>query len=160
MSEAIPTVGIVAPDFSLPDQEGNMHTLSSQKGKWVLIYFYPKDDTPGCTIQACAIRDDFPEFQKLDVTVFGISADPVKSHAKFVEKYHLPFTVLSDEEKKTLNDYGVWKKKSFMGRTYMGIDRTSFLIDPEGKVAKVYEKVKALGHAEMILSDLKAVKKG
>ena len=160
MPEMIPQVGISAPDFSLPDQEGNIHTLTSQRGKWVLIYFYPKDDTPGCTIQACAIRDDFPAFEKLEVTVFGISADPVKSHAKFVEKYRLPFTVLSDEEKKTLNDYGVWKKKNFMGRSYMGIERTSFLIDPEGKIAKVYEKVKALGHAEMILTDLRAMKKG
>jgi peroxiredoxin Q/BCP len=155
----IPAIGDNAPDFSLPDQEGRVHALSSQKGAWVLIYFYPKDDTPGCTTQACAIRDDFPSFQKLGVTVFGISADSVKSHGKFVEKYRLPFTVLSDEEKKTIGDYGVWQKKKFMGREYMGIARTSFLIDPKGKIAKVYENVKAADHADTVLSDLKTLQK-
>jgi len=151
----LPAIGDSAPDFSLPDQDGTVHTLSSQKGTWVLIYFYPKDDTPGCTAQACAIRDDFPLFQKLGTTVFGISADSVKSHGKFVEKYHLPFTVLSDEEKKTIGAYGVWQKKKFMGREYMGIARTSFLIDPKGKITKVYENVKAADHADMVLSELK-----
>ncbi len=158
MTMSTPLVGSTAPDFSLPDQDGNIHTLSDQKGQWVLIYFYPKDDTPGCTVQACAIRDDYPAFEKLGVQVFGISADSVKSHAKFVKKYELPFTVLSDEDKKVLSLYGVWQEKSFMGRTYMGIVRSSFLIDPKGKVAKVYEKVKAIGHADMVLKDLKALK--
>lgn len=160
MTMSTPLVGSPAPDFSLPDQDGNIHTLSDQKGQWVLIYFYPKDDTPGCTVQACAIRDDYPAFEKLGVQVFGISADSVKSHAKFVEKYELPFTVLSDEDKKVLSLYGVWQEKSFMGRTYMGIVRSSFLIDPKGKVAKVYEKVKAIGHADMVLKDLKTLKNG
>jgi thioredoxin-dependent peroxiredoxin len=155
----LPSVGSPAPDFALPDQEGKVRALSSEKGKWVLIYFYPKDDTPGCTMQACAIRDDYPEFEKLGITVFGISADSVKSHAKFSEKYDLPFTILADEEKKTLSDYGVWQSKTFMGRTYMGIVRTSFLIDPKGKIAKVYENVKARAHAEMVLRDLKELAK-
>ena len=153
-----PVVGTLAPDFSLPDQEGNIHTLSSYKGKWVLIYFYPKDDTPGCTVQACAIRDEYPAFEKLGVQVFGISADSVKRHEKFAEKYHLPFTLLSDEEKETLTEYGVWQEKKFMGRTYLGIIRTSFLIDPKGRVVKVYENVKALAHADMVLQDLKVLK--
>ncbi len=156
---AIPSVGVPAPEFSLPDQNGTLHTLSSQRGKWVLIYFYPKDHTPGCTVQACAIRDDFPLFKKLQTTVFGISADSVKSHGKFVDKYDLPFTVLSDEEKKTIGDYGVWQKKKFMGRVYMGIARTSFLIDPKGKIAKVYENVKAGDHADMVLADLRNLQK-
>jgi peroxiredoxin Q/BCP len=151
----MPAVGSFAPDFTLPDQEGSMHTLSAQKGHWVLVYFYPKDDTPGCTMQACAIRDDYPMFEKLNATVFGISADSIKSHGKFVEKYHLPFTVLSDEEKKTLTAYGVWQKKSFLGKSYMGILRTSFLVDPKGKIAKIYEKVKPADHADAVLRDLK-----
>lgn len=156
---SLPASGSLAPDFTLPDQEGNLHTLSSQKGRWVLIYFYPKDDTPGCTMQACAIRDEYPSFEKLDATVFGISADSVKSHGTFAKKYHLPFTVLSDEEKKVLTAYGVWQKKSFMGKSYMGILRTSFLIDPNGKVAKVYEKVKPTEHAHLVLQDLVELKK-
>ncbi len=155
----IPTIGDSAPEFALPDQEGNIHTLSSQKGKWVLIYFYPKDDTPGCTVQACAIRDDFPQFQKLETTVFGISADSVKSHGKFVDKYQLPFTILSDEEKTTIGEYGVWQQKKFMGRVYMGISRTSFLVNPKGKIAKVYKNVKAADHAEMVLADLHTLQK-
>ena len=157
---ALPKVGIQAPEFSLPDQEGKIHALNTYHGKWVLLYFYPKDDTPGCTKQACAIRDDFPAFKKSGLVVFGISADSVKSHGKFAEKYDLPFTLLSDEEKKTIHSYGVWAEKKFMGRTYMGILRTSFLIDPEGNIATVYEKVKPDVHAEMVLSDLSLFQKG
>jgi len=159
MENDLPEVGSSAPDFSLPDQEGKMHTPSEETGKWVLLYFYPKDDTPGCTMQACAIRDDYPSFENLGVKVFGISADSVKSHGKFVEKYHLPFTVLSDEEKITLTAYGVWQTKSFMGKSYMGILRTSFLIDPKGKIAKVYEKVKPTEHAGVVLQDLTELNK-
>jgi peroxiredoxin Q/BCP len=143
----------------MQDQEGKVHNLADYKGQWVLMYFYPKDDTPGCTKQACAIRDDFPAFKKLGLTVFGVSADSVKSHAKFVEKYELPFTLLADEDKKVVEQYGVWGKKKFMGREYMGIARTSFLINPEGVIAKVYENVKPDLHAEMVLSDLKELKK-
>ncbi len=145
-----------APLFSLPDQNGKIHTLSSYLGKWVLIYFYPKDDTPGCTTEACVLRDAFPAFEKLDAVILGISADTEKSHKKFEEKYSLPFTLLTDTEKSVINDYGVWAPKKFMGREFLGILRTSFLIDPEGKIVKVYEKVKPAKHAEEVLADLTA----
>lgn len=145
--------GDAAPDFTLPDQTGKAHTLSDYQGKWVLVYFYPKDDTPGCTKEACAIRDNFPDFEKLDIQVFGISVDSIASHVKFVQKYDLPFTLLADEEKDVVARYGMWGKKKFMGREYMGTSRASFLIDPEGKIAKVYEKVKPETHAEEVLRD-------
>ncbi|PIP60567.1 thioredoxin-dependent thiol peroxidase [Candidatus Uhrbacteria bacterium CG22_combo_CG10-13_8_21_14_all_47_17] len=151
------TIGDKALEFNLPDQKGKMHSLKDQKGKWTLLYFYPKDDTPGCTIEACTIRDNYPAFKKLGITVFGMSADPVKKHEKFSEKYDLPFTLLSDEEKETLEAYGVWGKKKFMGREYMGISRESFLIDPKGKIVKIYEKVKPAQHAEEVLGDLKTL---
>jgi thioredoxin-dependent peroxiredoxin len=148
----------IAPDFNLPDQDGKMHKLSSERGKWVLVYFYPKDDTTGCTKEACSIGELWPDFKKLKLQVFGISRDSVKSHKKFADKYKLPFTLLADEDKKVLNKYGVWAKKKFMGREYMGILRQSFLVDPKGKVAKVYEKVNPGTHAEEILEDLKKLK--
>lgn len=148
-------VGERAPDFTLPDESGTTHTLHDTTGKWVLLYFYPKDDTPGCTAQACAIRDEFPAFQKLDCVVFGISVDTPKSHTKFKEKYALPFTLLSDAEKEVVHTYGVWGEKKFMGRTHMGTTRTSFLVDPHGIIAKVYENVKPALHAEEVLTDLR-----
>lgn len=148
-------IGEKAPGFSLPDQNDKEHKLSDYHGKWVLIYFYPKDDTPGCTTEACAIRDNMPNFKKLDLKVLGISADPVSKHKKFIDKYNLNFTLLSDEDKKVIKEYGVWDKKKFMGREYMGIMRTSYLISPEGKIAKVYDKVKPAVHAEEIEEDLK-----
>jgi|SRR5581483_1661243 len=147
--------GKLAPDFSLPDQNGKSHKLSDYRGQWVLIYFYPKDDTPGCTKEACAIRGMFPDFKKLKVQVFGISTDSVKSHKKFEEKYDLPFTLLADEDKKVVEKYGVWSKKKFMGREYMGTFRTSFLVDPQGKIFKIYENVKPEVHAEEVLEDLR-----
>lgn len=147
--------GDKAPEFNLPDQNGAMHALKDERGKWVLLYFYPKDDTPGCTTEACSLRDSFPAFEKLGITVFGASADSVKSHGKFAEKYKLPFTLLADEEKTLVNDYGVWGKKKFMGREYLGVKRWSFLIDPNGKIAKIYEDVKPAQHVEMVLADLK-----
>ena len=150
-------VGQKAPEFNLPDQDGNMHSLKEQKGKWVLLYFYPKDDTPGCTVEACTIRDNYSAFKKAGIVVLGMSADSVKKHAKFAEKYKLPFTLLADEEKVAINAYGVWAKKKFMGREYMGILRNSFLIDPEGKIAKIYEGVKPADHAEEVLADAKAM---
>ena len=115
-----------APDFTLPDQDGKEHTLSSYQGKWVLVYFYPKDMTTGCTKEACAIRDTFPNFGKLNAHVFGISADSVLSHKKFADEYELPFPLLADTEKKVINAYGVWGEKNMIGRKYMGIFRTSF----------------------------------
>lgn len=147
--------GQTAPAFSLPDQDGNMHKLAGYKGKWVLLYFYPKDDTPGCTKEACGVRDVFPKFKKMNAVVFGVSADSSAKHKKFAEKYALPFILLSDENKDAINAYGVWAKKKFMGREYMGILRISFLIDPKGKIAKVYENVKPETHAEEVLKDVK-----
>ncbi len=148
-----------AKNFSLPDQEGIMHSLDEYAGKWVVLYFYPKDDTPGCTVEACQFRDNFPRFKRSQTVVLGVSVDSVKKHTKFVTKYDLPFTLLSDEEKKVVNLYGVWAKKKFMGREYMGILRTSFLIDPSGMIVKVYEDVKPDGHAEEILRDIREMNK-
>ncbi len=147
-----------APEIKLSDQDGKVRKLSDYKGKWVLVYFYPKDDTPGCTKEACAIRDDFDNFDKLKLKVFGISADSVKSHKKFADKYKIPFTLLADEEKKTIKEYGVWGEKKFLGKKYVGILRSSFLIDPKGKIAKVYENVKPPVHAAEVIADLKALK--
>ena len=148
------SIGAKAPNFTLPDQNGNSHSLSDYQGQWVLLYFYPKDDTPGCTKEACGIRDEFPKFKKMKAVVFGISADSAARHKKFAEKYDLPFALLADESKKVIQQYGVWTKKKFMGMEYMGIARSSFLIDPEGKIAKVYESVKPDVHAEEVLKDL------
>jgi len=152
-------IGSLAPNFSLKDQNEKTHTLKDYRGKWVLLYFYPKDNTPGCTKQACAIRDEYPAFKKLNCVVFGISTDNETSHKKFEEKFTLPFTLLADTEKKMVNAYGVWAPKKLAGREYFGILRTSFLINPEGKIAKVYEKVKPELHAEEVLSDLKTLSK-
>jgi len=152
-------VGDTAPDFNLPSQDDKLHTLKDAKGKWLLLYFYPRDNTPGCTVEACTIRDHFPAFGKLSALVFGISADSTTSHKKFADKQKLPFTLLSDPDKTMLKAYGVWGKKKFMGREYMGISRMSFLIDPKGKIVKIYEKVKPLKHAEEVLADLKALQK-
>ncbi len=158
MTNTFPKVGSLAPDFSLPDQEGKMHSLKDAKGKWTLLYFYPKDDTPGCTKEACSLGELYPDFQKLDALVFGVSTDAVKSHAKFAKKYDLPFTLLADENKELVNAYGVWAQKKFMGREYMGTLRTSFLIDPAGKIAKVYEGVKPEVHAQDVLEDISRFK--
>lgn len=152
-------IGDVAPAFSLKDQHDVTHALADERGKWVLLYFYPKDDTPGCTKEACALRDNFPKFKKLGITVFGVSVDSVKSHGKFADKYELPFTLLADEEKEVVNAYGVWSKKKFMGREYMGTMRWSFLINPDGKIAKIYENVKPELHADEILADLQELMK-
>ncbi len=153
------SIGDTAPDFTLNDQDGNTHSLTAENGKWVLLYFYPKDDTPGCTRQACDIRDNFPSFTKMNCTVFGISVDAEKSHKKFEEKYALPFTLLSDNEKVVVNAYGVWKPKKFMGREFLGTLRTSFLINPEGIIVKIYEDVKPALHAEQVLTDLSMLQK-
>lgn len=151
-------IGEKAPAINLPDQDGRSHTLDEVKGNWLLLYFYPKDDTPGCTKEACGLRDNLPKFQKLSCTVWGVSADSVKKHKKFAEKYGLPFTLLADEEKKVIEAYGVWAKKKFMGREYMGVLRTSFLISPEGKIAVMYENVKPEEHPAEVLADLKKLR--
>ena len=151
--------GTEAPDFSLPDQNGRIHTLHDLRGNWVLIYFYPKDNTPGCTKEACALRDAFPELQTHGCVVFGVSTDSEKSHKKFEEKFKLPFTLLADTDKTLVKAYGVWAPKKFMGREYLGTLRTSFLINPDGMIVKVYEKVKPELHAHEVLFDLTQFKK-
>lgn len=144
--------GTLAPDFTLPTDTGAELTLSSLKGQWVVLYAYPKDDTSGCTTQACEFRDLFPRFTKSKAVILGISPDPVKSHVKFKTKYELPFTLLADTEKSVLQAYDVWKEKSMYGRKYMGVERTTFVIDPKGKIVKVFEKVKPAGHAEEVMA--------
>ena len=148
-----------APGFALPDQTGTEHSLEQYLGKWVVLYFYPKDDTPGCTAEACSFRDHFAAFKRAGVVVFGVSVDPVKKHGKFVAKYDLPFTLLSDEEKQVVKLYGVWGKKKFMGREYLGTSRVTYVIDPTGMIVRVYDKVKPAEHAEEVLADIKAMKK-
>ena len=147
-------VGQTAPDFTLSDQVGTSHHLAAYRGRWVLVYFYPKDDTPGCTKEACGIRDRFKEFQKIKAVVLGISADSVESHKKFSDKFQLPFPLLADTQRQVVQAYGVWGEKQFMGKTYLGISRMSFLVDPKGMVAKIYPKVKPEEHTEDILNDL------
>lgn len=149
--------GDSAPDIALPDQDGNPRSLAEQRGKWVLVYFYPRDDTPGCTIEACGLRDASDAYSRAGITVFGISADPSKSHRKFADKFQLPFALLADEQKTVIRAFGAWGKKKFMGRVFDGILRQSFLIDPKGKIAKVYPKVKPEGHAEEVLADVAAL---
>ncbi len=149
-----PRIGQMAPDLTLSDQFGQEHRLSENLGQWTLLYFYPKDNTPGCTAEACGIRDAFPDFRKLKIAVFGVSADTVASHKKMAEKHSLPFTLLADTDKTAAKAYGVWGKKKFMGREFMGIKRMSFLIGPGGHIRKIYDEVKPAAHAREVLEDL------
>ncbi len=151
-------IGDKAPDFVLKDQNGKERSLSEFKGRKVLLYFYPRDFTPGCTKEACGIRDNFEGFEKLDVVVLGVSTDSVESHKKFAQKHNLPFILLSDEKAEVTKKYGVWKKKKMTGKEFFGIARTSFLIDEEGKIIKIYEKVKPDVHAREVLEDLEKLK--
>jgi len=151
--------GQKAPEFSLPDQAGETHTLSQYSGKWVLVYFYPKDMTPGCTIEACEIRDNFSAFKKANVVVLGISADSQKLHEKFARTFSLPFPLLSDPKKEAISAYGAVAKKSMFGKTFLGIVRSSVLIAPDGTVAKMYPKVSPKGHAQQVLQDISALTK-
>ncbi len=144
-----------SPDFSLPDQDGNIQSLADYRGKWVVLYFYPKDDTPGCTKEACNFRDSFHELQKLGVIILGASKDSVSSHKKFADKYHLNFPLLSDASLEMIKTYGAWGEKKFLGKTYDGIFRMTYLINPEGRIAKIYEKVNPLTHSQEIIEDLK-----
>lgn len=141
-----------APDFSLADQDGNAHTLAEHKGKWIVLYFYPKDDTPGCTVEACSLRDSRDDIVALGAEVIGVSADTAASHEKFKAKHILNFTLLSDPEMNMINAYGAWGKKMF-GKE--GILRRTFIINPEGVVVKVYGRVTPLGHGEQIVEELK-----
>ena len=148
--------GQPAPDFTLADQDGKEVTLSSLKGSPVVLYFYPKDDTSGCTKEACAFRDGFADYEKAGAKILGVSPDPVKSHAKFVAKYELPFTLLADVDKAVCQAYGVWKEKSMYGKTYMGVERTTFVIDAKGIVRRIFPKVKVPGHSDAVLEAVKA----
>ncbi len=146
--------GTPAPDFNLMDESGVERKLSDYRGKPVVLYFYPKDDTPGCTKEACNFRDDYSAYDKAGVTILGISPDSVKSHAKFKTKYHLPFTLLADEGHKITEAYGVWGLKKYVGKSYYGVLRTTFLIDGSGKILRVFEKVKPDTHSQEILAAL------
>lgn len=147
--------GMKAPDFTLPDSQGNDVTLSSFRGKNVILYFYPKDNTKGCTLEAVNFRDNYEEIKEKDTIILGVSKDSIKSHVSFINKYKLPFILLSDEEGKVCGLYGVWKAKKMYGREYMGIERTTFLIDKEGNIVKIFPKVKVQGHVDEIMDQLK-----
>ena len=140
-----------APDFTAADQDGKVHSLKDYKGQKVVLYFYPKDNTETCTKEACNLRDNYAELKKKGIVILGVSADNEKSHKKFEKKYSLPFTLLADPDKKIINDYGVWAEKFFMGRYYMGILRTTFLINEKGKIDHIIDKVESKNHAEQII---------
>ena len=147
-------VGDVAPDFTLSDGAGNTVRMSDLRGKKVVLYFYPKDLTPGCTQEACDFRDRYAALQETGAVLLGVSPDSVKSHARFAEKHALPFPLLADEDHAVAAAYGVWKEKSMYGRTFLGIERTTFLIDAEGKIARIWPKVKVAGHGDSVLAAL------
>ena len=155
---ALPSPGDSATIFSLPDQHNEMHSLRDYLGKWVVLYFYPKDMTPGCTTEACSFRDSSTAFNDLDVVILGVSRDSVDLHAKFADKYSLPFTLLSDASGTVCSAYGVLSKKSYNGKTYMGIHRTTFIINPKGKIVKVYPNVDVNTHAGQILEDIRKLR--
>jgi thioredoxin-dependent peroxiredoxin len=144
-------VGVLAPDFSLPDENGINHKLSDYQGHPVVLYFYPKDDTTGCTTEACNFRDDYSAYREAGVVLLGVSPDSAQSHAKFKEKYTLPFTLLADSGHEVCNMYGVWGPKKMYGREYEGVMRTTFLIDSKGSIAKVFEKVRPADHSTEVL---------
>lgn len=139
--------GQKAPEFTAIDQDGNLLSLADYRGRKVILYFYPKDNTPGCTKEACAFRDNFPNFKKIDAEVLGVSVDGQKAHRKFADKHELPFTLVVDEDKKIVEAYGVWGLKKFMGKEYMGTNRVTYLIDEQGVIEKVWPKVKPEQHA-------------
>jgi peroxiredoxin Q/BCP len=149
-----PKPGDQAPDFTMPDQEGNEISLSGLRGKSVVLYFYPKADTPGCTTQACGVRDHRADYEQANAVVLGVSPDPVKKIAKFDTKYTLGFPLLSDEDHSVAQQYGVWVEKSMYGRTYMGMERSTFVIDPEGVLTHVFRKVKPADHDRLVLESL------
>lgn len=148
--------GQKAPDFKLPSSSGGNFSLKDAQGKWLVLYFYPKDDTPGCTKEACNFRDYLKDYQAVNALIFGVSTDDLVSHKKFIEKYHLPFPLLADTEKKVVETYGVWKEKSMFGKKFWSIERTTFVIDPQGKIAKVYHRVKVDNHHQDVLDFIKS----
>lgn len=147
-------IGTKAPSFQLPDQNGEIHTLEEYRGKKVILYFYPRDNTSGCTKQACGFRDLYPQFEEKDSVVLGVSKDSVASHKKFEEKYGLPFTLLSDTELSCIKAYDVWQEKNMYGRKTMGVVRTTYLIDEQGTIAKAFGKVKAADNPAQMLDEL------
>ncbi|RME23118.1 MAG: thioredoxin-dependent thiol peroxidase [Candidatus Zixiibacteriota bacterium] len=150
-------IGQKAPAFTLPDQDGNKVKLTDFKGQWVVLYFYPKDDTPGCTTEACEFTSNLKQFDKLNAVVLGVSPDTPESHRKFIAKYKLKLTLLSDPEHKVMQKYGGWGIKKQYGREYEGVIRSTFLIDPQGKIAHLWRKVKAAGHAEKVKAKLESL---
>lgn len=155
----MPDVGTTAPAFSLSDHEGTIRSLSDFRGSWTVVYFYPKDDTPGCTTEACAFRDAYDELKEEGIVVVGISPDSVESHAAFAAKHRLPFTLLADPAKNVLQAYGAWGERSMYGKKYMGVLRSSVLVDPKGIIAKTYPKASPAEHAQQILDDVRALRK-
>jgi thioredoxin-dependent peroxiredoxin len=149
--------GKKAPAFKLINQDGDIVSLSDFSGKNVVLYFYPKDDTSGCTKEACNFRDELPKFGKLNAVILGVSPDSVESHKKFIAKYNLPFTLLSDEKKEAIEKYDVWKEKSMYGRKYMGVERSTFIIDKNGKIGKIFRKVKVDNHNEEVMNAIKEI---
>jgi peroxiredoxin Q/BCP len=149
--------GIQAPDFSLLDENNTHRRLSDYRGRPVVLYFYPKDDTPGCTTEACNFRDDYSVYINADIIILGVSPDSPQSHAKFKEKYSLPFPLLADEGHKVCDQYGVWGPKKFMGREYEGVLRTTFLVDSNGRIAKVFENVRPAEHSAEVLAAVKTL---
>jgi len=147
--------GLQAPEFELTDQEGNIRTLADFSGQTIVVYFYPKDDTPGCTKEACSFRDTYQDFKEAGVEIIGISPDSEKSHTKFIDKYDLPFILLSDPDHKTCVSYGVWGLKKYMGREYEGVYRTTFIIGPQGEIKRVFENVKPSEHSHEVLAAVK-----
>lgn len=145
-----------APDFKLKDQNGSTISLSDYKGSNVVLYFYPKDDTSGCTAEACNFRDDFSQFKNLNAVILGVSPDSADSHKKFAGKYNLQFSLLSDEKKEILEKYGVWKEKSMYGRKYIGVERTTFVINGDGKIKKIFRKVKVPGHNKELIEAIES----
>jgi len=149
--------GISAPEFTLPDEANKIHRLSDFRGQTVVLYFYPKDDTPGCTTEACNFRDDYGDFINANIVILGVSPDNTKSHAKFKQKFELPFPLLADEGHKICDLYQVWGPKKFMGREYEGVLRTTFVIGPDGRIAKVFENVKPAGHSAEVLAAVRGL---
>jgi peroxiredoxin Q/BCP len=149
--------GVPAPEFSLPDEANKIHRLSDFRGQTVVLYFYPKDDTPGCTTEACNFRDDYGDFINANIVILGVSPDNTKSHAKFKQKFELPFPLLADEGHKICDLYQVWGPKKFMGREYEGVLRTTFVIGPDGNIAKVFENVKPAVHSAEVMAAVRGL---
>lgn len=151
---SVPEAGQVAPEVVLPDETGAVHRLADQRGRWTVLYFYPRDDTPGCNTEACQFRDLDGDYVANDADVWGVSKDSASSHRRFREKFDLPFTLLSDPAHEAIDRYGAWAEKTMLGRTYMGIVRSTFLIDPDGRIVRAWPKVKADGHPVEVLQAL------